>query len=320
MRIQLRHRLRFWQAAALSGGKRGIAVASVVTAILGGSVAAVLHWLAGVSWLVAAIVALACVLLFFAEGAYREWDKADSRAREAESALSAAEAAAAVPPTREVKFVEVKDSTDVNVFDNKMYYGGKPPDAAPRLNLTPLGQPRPAASAGQEGNGHDVTPGAVPSDARPELWVRFAHDNVWPGWIGRSTDPGHVAAGSGTSPQLAIALAWEQLESVIGMIFRRVSVQPPHGDTTVDLQVSIVCHVLSQGGVLNDYRSMERFLGHLYRLRRAAEGRPITQLEGYEYEIAAEGAVKILTDAFMALSIARPGPPGGLVSSGDAQD
>jgi hypothetical protein len=83
----MRRCIGFHRDAAMSGGKKGLALAGVVSLALGGSVGALLTWLADVSWLVAATVALAALFVFYGWGAYRVWDKADHRAQDAVSAL-----------------------------------------------------------------------------------------------------------------------------------------------------------------------------------------------------------------------------------------
>jgi hypothetical protein len=76
----------------MSGGKAGLALAGAVTVAVSGSITALLVRLAGISWLLAALVALGCVLLFYAWGAYRVWDKTDRRAEGAASALETEQA------------------------------------------------------------------------------------------------------------------------------------------------------------------------------------------------------------------------------------
>jgi len=66
----------------MAAGKRGILVAGTVSVVIGGSVGALAAWLADVSWLLAALLALLCLFVFYAVSAYGLWDKAD-RAREA---------------------------------------------------------------------------------------------------------------------------------------------------------------------------------------------------------------------------------------------
>jgi hypothetical protein len=85
----------------MSGGKGGLALAGAVSVIVGGCVGALLAWLADVSWLLAALVALGCLFLFYMEGAYRVWDKADKATQAALTQVEAqkAELAAGKPPT-----------------------------------------------------------------------------------------------------------------------------------------------------------------------------------------------------------------------------
>lgn len=92
MRDGLRRWGAFQRAATLVAGKGSLALAGAITVLLGGSVYALATWLAGVSWLLAALVVLACVLAFYTVGAYQVWDKADRRAQSAESALAEARA------------------------------------------------------------------------------------------------------------------------------------------------------------------------------------------------------------------------------------
>lgn len=68
----------------MSGGGKGIALAGFVTLVLGGSIGALTVWLANVSWVIAALVAMASLFIFYAWGAYRVWDNADHLAEEAE--------------------------------------------------------------------------------------------------------------------------------------------------------------------------------------------------------------------------------------------
>jgi hypothetical protein len=77
----------------------GFGLAGFVGLMVGGSIIALTVWLAHVSWVIAALVGLAVLLVFYAWGAYRDWDKADCRAedadnkrREAESALGGTQA------------------------------------------------------------------------------------------------------------------------------------------------------------------------------------------------------------------------------------
>ena len=62
----------------MSGGRWGLATAGVVTFAAGGCAYGLLVVLAGISWLLAALVAVACLFMFYAVGAYRVWDKAES--------------------------------------------------------------------------------------------------------------------------------------------------------------------------------------------------------------------------------------------------
>jgi hypothetical protein len=75
---------RFHKDAVMSGGKKGVALAGGVSLLLGSSVGALTVWLANVSWVITALVALAALFMFYAWGAYREWDKADRRAADAD--------------------------------------------------------------------------------------------------------------------------------------------------------------------------------------------------------------------------------------------
>jgi hypothetical protein len=100
----------FQRAAVLAAGRGGLALAGAITVLLGGSVYALTTWLAGVSWLLAALVALACVFAFYMVGAYQVWDKADRRARDADSALAEAQANPD-PPGPGVTFWDMDNGT-----------------------------------------------------------------------------------------------------------------------------------------------------------------------------------------------------------------
>lgn len=54
----------------MSGGKKGVALAGGVSLLLGSSVGALTVWLANVSWVIAALVALAAIFMFYAWGAH----------------------------------------------------------------------------------------------------------------------------------------------------------------------------------------------------------------------------------------------------------
>ena len=95
MRKGLRRWGAFQREAVLIAGSRGLALASAVTVVVGGSVGALAAWLAGVSWLLAALAALASLFVFYTAGAYKLWDGTDRRALAAESALAQAHEALA---------------------------------------------------------------------------------------------------------------------------------------------------------------------------------------------------------------------------------
>jgi hypothetical protein len=94
---KLQRLARFHGNAVMSGSKKGFGLAGFVALVVGGSIVALTVWLAHVSWVIAALVGLAVLFVFYAWGAYREWDKADrsaedadNRRRQAESALEGA--------------------------------------------------------------------------------------------------------------------------------------------------------------------------------------------------------------------------------------
>jgi hypothetical protein len=133
--------LRRWGAfqrdAALIAGNRGLAVASAVTVVAGGSIGALVHWLAGVSWLLAALVALGSVFVFYTVGAFRVFDKADRRAQDAESALAEEKAALAEARAKQattdqpVTFMgvsggKVSDNTITNTYNAPQPVAGMP--------------------------------------------------------------------------------------------------------------------------------------------------------------------------------------------------
>jgi hypothetical protein len=116
---KLRRVAAFHGDAVMSGGKTGVALAGSVSLVLGGSVGALTVWLAHVSWVIAALVAMASLFFFYAWGAYRIWDGADLRAeeadkkrQEAESALEARSAAATSPSL--LNF-HMSDDSDLNM-------------------------------------------------------------------------------------------------------------------------------------------------------------------------------------------------------------
>jgi hypothetical protein len=82
---------RFHGNAVVSGSKMGFGLAGFVGLVVGGSIVALTVWLAHVSWVIAALVGLAVLFVFYAWGAYREWDKADRRAEDADSKRRKAE-------------------------------------------------------------------------------------------------------------------------------------------------------------------------------------------------------------------------------------
>ena len=55
----------------MSGGGKGIALAGFVTLVLGGSIGALTVWLANVSWVIAALVAMASLFIFYAWSTYQ---------------------------------------------------------------------------------------------------------------------------------------------------------------------------------------------------------------------------------------------------------
>jgi hypothetical protein len=75
-----RRQLHFHRDVVMAAGKRGLIVAGAVSVVVGGSVGALAAWLADVSWLLAALLALLCLFVSYAVSAYGLWDKAD-RAR-----------------------------------------------------------------------------------------------------------------------------------------------------------------------------------------------------------------------------------------------
>jgi hypothetical protein len=102
---KLQRLARFHGNAVMSGSRKGFGLAGFVGLVVGGSIVALTVWLAYVSWVIAALVGLAVLFVFYAWGAYREWDKADRRSDDAdnkrqiaESALEGARRLAANPP------------------------------------------------------------------------------------------------------------------------------------------------------------------------------------------------------------------------------
>ena len=118
----LRRQVRFHQAVAMSGGQSGLAIAGAVTVAVGGCASGLLVALAGISWLLAPLAAVACMFVFYALGAYRVWNKADSERTDALENL-AAERAKPSGPT----FVSAKDSDHIYVHGNTMNIAGWPP-------------------------------------------------------------------------------------------------------------------------------------------------------------------------------------------------
>ena len=123
--VKLGRWVRFHRDAVMSGGGKGIALAGFVTVMLGGSVGALTVWLANVSWVIAALVAMASLFAFYAWGAYRVWDATDHRAHEAERGHVDAEAALEAERTQpKGGFVGFNISGDGNhlVSDNSIFF------------------------------------------------------------------------------------------------------------------------------------------------------------------------------------------------------
>jgi hypothetical protein len=130
----VRRRLVFHRDAATSGGKRGLALASGISLALGGSIGALLAWFAGVSWLLAALVALGCLCFFYMEGAYRVWDKADHRTQEAMSALTEAREKP-TSPVHAPTFIRNQGTISESSVTNTYNAGERAPFAGDLLSL-----------------------------------------------------------------------------------------------------------------------------------------------------------------------------------------
>ena len=149
---QLSRWVGFHGNAIMSGGKKGVALGGGVSLVLGGSVGALTAWLANVSWLLAALVAMAALFVFYTVGAYAVWDKADQERRQAESDLKDAggklEAERAKP--RGAAGVFIEGGTGHTALGNTANFYGPPSGAAgqgtrPPASASVLPAPGPAA-------------------------------------------------------------------------------------------------------------------------------------------------------------------------------
>jgi hypothetical protein len=162
----------FQRDAVLIAGYRGLALAGAVTAVVGGSVGALTAWLAGMSWLLAALVALACLFAFYTVGAFQVWDQADRRAQDAEAAAKSASM------DQSVKFWEVNGGVvagnDIKNFSNVPPAGSGTPGG--RLIDVRSGGITNSLVTVEFGDGAPVAlPGPLPST--PEERIRL-HDQL----------------------------------------------------------------------------------------------------------------------------------------------
>jgi hypothetical protein len=137
----------------MSGGGKGVALASGISLVVGGSVGALTVWLADVSWLLAALVAVAIFFFFYAWGAYRVWDKADHRAQAAERDLLTERA-----KPREPAGIVIEGGTDNMAWDNTANFYGLPSGAAGQGTQPPARASVP----------HELGPAAVRRNFRNE--------------------------------------------------------------------------------------------------------------------------------------------------------
>jgi hypothetical protein len=190
---------RFHRDAVTSGGKTGVALASVITLVLGGSVTALTVWLANVSWVIAALVGTASLFFFYAWGAYRVWDKAQSAADETHVQLDT------VQRERDDAHRELEASRNAPIpalvkpapppFEVRYYSGGPSPDWA-----------------GTAATGHYI--GVTNPAGQPERRVRMSVERVDPQPPGvKPRLPYSVPPASGGNSAIGVVIGPGQEES-----------------------------------------------------------------------------------------------------------
>jgi hypothetical protein len=89
------------------------------------------------------------------------------------------------------------------------------------------------------------------------------------------------------SPQTTIVAAWQQVDSTIRLLYRKLNPgESVSACGTID-QARNVCRALANHGVLDNPDSLLTVIMRLSNMRNSAEGRTITKLEAYEYASSA---------------------------------